>query len=321
MTEQTINESPLLSTKKVIVQLIGFAIGISLLVWCIKLAIDGGDWSKLADADPLLIAALLGCTCISLFINGLTFWITAAPIKPLNLWDMQRLNLACNLLNYAPIRAGAIARVLYHMRVDKLSFLQVGAWFAAIAYIMAIGVGACLVATIIRVNIDWVWALIVIGLLIFGGLITRLIISQSIFAKYGMGADKILLNHKAYWGATVLRIIDLGAFIGRMAAAVAILDLTDQLQTHHLVILAIVAFAARLVPLGRVGFAEFAVTAIAARLATLGMEDSTIDAVINESGPWAQLALIESAGEALILIPAGVIALFWLRKRWINKST
>ncbi len=320
MTELKTNEKRLLSTKKVIGQLIGFAIGAALLVWCIKLAISGGDWSKLAEADPLLIAALLGCTCVSLFINGTTFWITAEPIKQMKLWDLQRLNLACNLLNYAPIRAGAIARVIYHMRIDGLSFLQIGAWFAAIIYIMAMGVGACLTATLIRVNIDWLWALIVIGLLLIGGLLTRVIISHGLFAKYGQGVDRILLNHRAYWIATVLRLVDLGAFIGRMAAAVAILDLHEQLQTHHLVILAIVAFAARLIPLGRVGIAEAVVTALAAWFATLGIEGSTIDAVINESGPWAQLALVESAGEALILIPTGAIALIWLRKRWITKS-
>lgn len=320
MTEQTTNETRLLSPRKVILQLIGFAIGAALLIWCIKLAISGGDWSKLADADPLLIAALLGCTCVSLFINGATFWITAGPIKPMNLWDLQRLNLACNLLNYAPIRAGAITRVIYHMRIDRLSLLQVGAWFAAIVYIMAMGVGACLAATLIRVNLDWVWAVIVIGLLILGGLLTRVIISHRLFAKYGQGVDRILLNHKAYWIATVLRLIDLGAFVGRMAAAVAILDLTEQLQPNHLVILAIVAFAARLIPLGRVGFAEAVVTALAAWLTTSGIEESTIDAVINMSGPMAQLALVESAGEALILIPTGAIALIWLRKRWITKS-
>ena len=320
MTEQTNNQSPLLSRKRVIWQLIGFTIGAALLVWCIKLAIKGGDWSKLADADPLLIAALLGCTCVSLFINGTTFWITAQPIKPMNLWDLQRLNLACNLLNYAPIRVGAIARVLYHMRIDKLSFLQVGAWFAAIVYIMAMGVGACLAATLIRVNLDWVWAVIVIGLLIAGGLFTRVIISHGLFAKSGQGVDRILLNQKAYWIATVLRLVDLGAFVGRMAAAVAILDLHEQLQPNHLVILAIIAFAARLIPLGRVGIAEAVVAALAAWLTTLGIEGSTVDAVINESGQWAQLALVESAGEALILIPTGAIALIWLRKRWITKS-
>ncbi len=314
MTENSTNTAPLLSTRRLIIQLLGFVAGAALLIWCIKLAIGGGDWSKLRDANVGLIAVLLGCTCISLFINGSTFWLTAQPLARVPFWDLQRLNLACNLLNYAPIRAGAITRVAYHMRVDRVHPLQIAAWFGSIFYIMAMVIAACLAATIIRPIIDWVWMMIVTGIVISGGVVTRVIISHRLLAKYGQGVDRILRSHRVLWGATVLRILDLSAFLGRMWAAATILDL--QIPTHHLVVLALVAFTARLIPLGRVGFAEAAVTALAARLATAGMDGATIEAVVNESGPWAQLALVESAGEALILIPGGAIAIYWLRRRW-----
>ena len=71
------------------------------------------------------MAALLGCTIGSMLINGATFWITGQPIAPLKFWDMQWLNMSGNLLNYAPVRLGAIARVMYHLRVDGLSLLQI----------------------------------------------------------------------------------------------------------------------------------------------------------------------------------------------------
>ncbi len=314
MTENSINATPLLSPRRLIIQLVGFIAGAALLIWCIKLAIGGGDWSKLAHANPWLMSVLLGCTCVSLFINGSTFWLTAQPLARVPFWDLQRLNLACNLLNYAPIRAGAIARVAYHMRVDRVHPLQIAAWFGSIFYIMALVIAACLVVTIIRPSIDLVWALIVTSIVISGGLATRLIISHRLFAKYGQGIDRILRSHRVLWGASVLRIVDLSAFLGRMWAAATILDL--QIPTHHLVVLALVAFIARLIPLGRVGFAEAAVTALAARLATAGVDGASIKAVLTASGPWAQLALVESAGEALILIPGGGIALLWLRRRW-----
>ena len=314
MADSPINDVNLLSPRRLIFQLVGFALGAALLIWCIKLAIGGGDWSKLRDANVGLIGVLLGCTCVSLFINGSTFWLTAQPLARVPFWDLQRLNLACNLLNYAPIRAGAIARVAYHMRVDRVHPLQIAAWFGSIFYIMALVIAACLVVTIIRPSIDLVWAMIVVGVVVGGGVVTRLIVSHRLFAKYGQGVDRILRSHRVLWGAIVLRILDLSAFLGRMWAAAAILDL--QIPTHHLVVLAVVAFAARLIPLGRVGFAEAAVTALAARLATAGVDGASIQAVLNESGPWAQLALVESAGEALILIPGGGITLVWLRRRW-----
>ena len=314
MADTSINDAHLLSPRRLIVQLVGFVIGAALLIWCIKLAIGGGDWSKLRDANAGLLGVLLGCTCVSLFINGSTFWLTVQPLSRLPFWDLQRLNLACNLLNYAPIRAGAIARVAYHMRVDRISFLQIAAWFGSILYIMAIVVGACLTATMMRPSLDWIWAMIVTVLLIVGGMATRVIISHRLFAKYGQGIDRILRSHRVLWGAMVLRLLDLSAFLGRMWAAATILEL--DLPTHHILILAVVAFTARLIPFGRVGFAEAAVTALAARLAASGLQGASIEAMLNDSGPWAQLALVESAGEALILIPSGAIAILWLRRRW-----
>jgi len=314
VADTSINDAPLLSPRRLIVQLVGFVIGAALLIWCIKLAIGGGDWSKLRDANVGLLGVLLGCTCVSLFINGSTFWLTVQPVARLSFWDLQRLNLACNLLNYAPIRVGAIARVAYHMRVDRVSFLHIAAWFGSIVYTMAVVLGACLTATMMRPSIDWIWAMIVTVLLIVGGVVTRVIISHRLFAKYGQGIDRILRSHRVLWGAMVLRLLDLTAFLGRMWAAAAILGL--EIPTHHILILAVVAFTARLIPFGRVGFAEAAVTALAARLASVGVEGSSIQAVLNESGPWAQLALVESAGEALILIPGGAITLLWLRRRW-----
>ena len=316
VAENSINSAPLLSPRRLILQLFGFVAGAALLVWCIRLAIGGGDWSKLRDANVGLIGVLLGCTCISLFINGATFWLTAQPLARVPFWDLQRLNLACNLLNYAPIRAGAIARVAYHMRVDRVHPLQIAAWFGSIFYIMAMVIAACLAATIIRPSIDALWAMIMVGIVVGGGVVTRVLISHHLFAKYGQGIDRILQSHRVLWGASVLRAIDLGAFLGRMWAAATILDL--QIPTHHLVVLALVAFTARLIPLGRVGFAEAAVTALAGRLATTGMDGASIEAAVSGSGPWAQLALVESAGEALILIPGGAIAILWLRQRWRN---
>ena len=108
MADTSINDAHLLSPRRLIVQLVGFVIGAALLIWCIKLAIGGGDWSKLRDANAGLLSLLLGCTCVSLFINGSTFWLTAQPVARLPFWDLQRLNLACNLLNYAPIRVGSL---------------------------------------------------------------------------------------------------------------------------------------------------------------------------------------------------------------------
>jgi len=53
----------MLSPKKLVLQVAGFAIGMALLVWCINSAVKGGGagWEKLRHANPWLVAGLLGC--------------------------------------------------------------------------------------------------------------------------------------------------------------------------------------------------------------------------------------------------------------------
>ncbi len=301
----------LVSTRRLIGQLIGFLIGAALLAWCVRIAVKGGDWSRLTDADWRLVALIIGCTIVSLMANGATFWLLIRPIKPMSMLDLQWLNVACNLLNYAPIRAGAITRTAYHLRVDRMPLLQIGAWFASIIVIFVLVLGACVVATLVSPRIDVVWALLAIGQIVVGVWLVRTFVAHRFVARFGQGADRMLGQTPILAGVVGLRIVDLAAFVGRMGAAAAILGL--DLEPDRLVILAIVAAAARLVPFGRVGFAEAAVAAVAVRL---NLDQASLAQMLEQTGPWAQLALIESAGEAIVFIPGGAITLFWLRRRW-----
>jgi hypothetical protein len=303
----------LLTPTKILMQLAGFGVGLALLAWIIYNAIGEGDWGRIARADPWLIAAMLGFTLVSTLLNGTTFWITIQPVQPVSFWSLQRLNVVANMLNYAPVRLGAIARVLYHLRVDGLGFLQIGAWFALIGYTLALGVASCVLATIVHAQVDWVWAGLVAAQLLLGGMALRVAGGLPVVARYGRGIDRMINDHRSLWGAIVLRVTDLGAFTGRMAVAAAILDIS--LAPGQIVVLALVALAAQLIPFGRVGFREFCVAATGHQLSLLAS-----DAEYNMN----QLALIESAGEALVFIPLGVLLLPWLRTRWrggLNSSS
>jgi hypothetical protein len=86
-----------------------------------------------------------------------------------------------------------------------------------------------------------------------------------------------------------------------MAVAAAILGI--ELEPSHVVKLAMVALAAQLIPFGRVGFREAAVAATGVH-------------VVDVEGNMNQLALLESAGEALVFIPLGILALIWFLPRW-----
>jgi hypothetical protein len=296
----------LLTPTKLLMQLAGFAVGVSLLVWIIVNAVEEGDWGRIVrivGADPWLVAALLGCTLVSTLLNGSTFWVTIHPVRRIRLWDLQRLNVVANMLNYAPVRLGAIARVLYHLRVDGLGFLQIGAWFGIIGYTLALGVASCLLATIVHPTVDWVWAGLVVAQLLLGGMAIRVAAGLPLIARYGAGIDRMVNDQRSLWGAILLRVADLGAFTGRMAVAAAILDI--RLEPDQVVVLALVALAANLIPFGRVGFREFCVAATG-----LTMLAGEAEHKMN------QLALVESAGEALVFIPVGAMLLPWFRRRW-----
>ncbi len=297
--------------RRVLLQLLGFSVGLALLIWVIKSAAANGQWQKVFQADPKLVIALISFSLLSSILNGSTFWITVQPIKRLQFWHMQWLNLAGNMLNYAPIRLGAISRVMYHLRVDGLTLLQITAWFGMIFYVLMLGVGSCVLATLARPSIDWIWATMVVGQMILGGFLTRFFVGHPLIVKHGRGIDRMLSEHRPLWGAIILRLADIGAFTGRMAVALMILDIT--LPYSNIIILALVAFLAQLAPFARVGFRESCVWLVAARLG----ESS---GGIGDNVPWEQLALIESAGEAIIFIPGGAIALLWYRKRWRESS-
>ena len=132
----------------------------------------------------------------------------------------------------------------------------------------------------------------------------RLAAGFPLFVKHARGIDQMVL-HRGVWWATVLRIVDLAAYVGRMAAAMAMLDL--HLPASQIVQLAMVALAASLMPVGKLGFREFCVAAVATRL---NMQEAEV------KGTWEQLALIESAGEAVVFIPLGGIAMLWFRSKW-----
>ncbi len=304
ITRQPAGRRSLLSPGKLFLQLAIFVVGIALLAWIIVRAVKEGQWDRIAHANPLLVAVLLGCTAVSAALNGWSFWVTVRPIRRIPAWDMQRINLVANMLNYAPVRLGAIARVYYHIRVDRLTILQIGAWFSLIAYVLLLGIGSCLIATLVRFQVDWIWGLLVVGQMLAGIVAIRVFAGLPLVARHGRGFDRMVNDRSTLWSAAGLRIADMVMYITRMGVAAAILDI--RLSLPQTVVLAVVALSVSLVPVARVGFREYCVAAVAGQLSLSGGD---VDANLN------QLALMESAGEALVYIPLGILALPWLRHR------
>lgn len=295
----------LLAPAKLAAQLLGFAVGLALLGWIVRNALREGDWQRIAGAGPVPVILLACCTLASALLNGATFWVTIRPVRRLRFWDLQRINVIAALLNYAPLRLGAIVRVVHHLRADGLSLLQVGAWFGLVGYALALTAASCAVATFAHPRLDLIWGLFVAVQLWLGGLALRLLVSVPLAARHGRGIDVMAKDGAALWGAIGLRLADVAVCAGRMAVAARVLEI--DLEARQTVLLGLVAIAAGLIPFGRLGFREFCVAAAASQL---GLAAGEAEAHLN------QLALVESAGEAIVSIPLGAASLFWLRGRW-----
>jgi len=305
VTTRNVEESPRLPTGlRLIVQVGGFLVGIALVVWCVQGAFAGGGqgWSKLRDADPILVAGMLACSLVSLLVNGALFWTAIRPVRKEGFWTLQGINFTSGLLNYAPVRLGLLSRFVYHVRVDRMSILFLLGWFAVVTIAMAAVLGSSVVATVIHPMLDPVWLAIFIAPLAVLVLVLPWIASRDVVTRFTKGAEA-MLRHRGWFSAgLVLRTIDLAMWTARIALAAAILDL--DISSGDILIVAVAALLTAMNPLGRIGYREAAVRLLAGYLAapTSGQD---LDSA------FAALAILESVSEAAVTIPCGLLAVLW----------
>jgi hypothetical protein len=301
---------------RLVLQLLGFVIGLLLVVWCIRGAFEGGEagWEKFKEADPGLIAAMIGCSLASVIANGAIFFATIRPVHREGFMVLQGVNLVSSLLNYAPIRLGVMSRYFYHVRVDRFSILFVTGWIVVVGITVLAVMGAAVGATLLQPRPGFAWAMSflapLIGLIIALPLLARL----PFVRRFTRGGEAMLTDRG--WIATAfgLRAFDLGMWAMRLGIAASILDI--DLPTGDVLLLAITALVVSLNPLGRLGWREAAVAILAAQLAAPGLGVTELDATFK------QLALLESAAEASITIPLGIVAfVWWIRKVRAGRST
>ena len=300
-TETTTTDAsiPVASRRRRAIEIASFCAGVGVLAWLVTIAIREGDWRRVVEADPSLLAGLLGCTVLSAIFNGATFWTTIRPIRRIGFFELQGVNVVATMLNYAPVRLGMISRFAWHMRVDGLRFLDVVAWFASVLMLIATALAVFGVATAIVPDVGpgW-WLLVILGTMV-AGVALSMVPRIGFIRRHGRGADRILESPFARWFGLVLRILDIGTYAGRIAFTLAILGI--EMSPSHIILLAVVALVTNLLPVGRFGFRELAVAWTAARLGS----DSVVDV------PWEQLALLESGAELMVYLPLGILWAPW----------
>ncbi len=313
---------------RVAVQLLGFGIGVALLVWCVRVVMSDENKAaleKVQQASAEQILALLGIATASIFLNGFIFWSTIRPLHRLRLTDTVAVNALATFLSYLPFKISVITRWVIHNRRDGVPTLTIGTWFIVVAILTVVTVGPMWLAFARPDGAgNWWWLVIAAAIAIahtIGWQTARLVrgprglarmqrfgLPQSIaqrewFQRLHGGASMGGDGH-AVWSTTIARILDILSFGLRfwIAARILGIDLTGE----QAVMIGMAFFVVGVVsPFGTVGTREAGALAMAIGAGVVSA-DAEQDALLTA------ILLVSVTEAAVGLIGAG-IALAWLR--------
>jgi len=299
------------SPGRIAFQLFGFLIGLSLLGWCVHLALSSeetrGAFARLfREADVRSLGFLLSLSFLSLVINAMAFWITLSPLRRLRILDVIAVNTLATAASNLPFKLSALLRVLIHHRHDGLALKTIIAWFAAMAALTLGVLGPLGLAAVWRREVDWSWWLTFIGgalafatCAVIGGRIAR---ASPRLDALTLGAGHMLGHAPAVFGHVGLRLLDIAAQMARFMLAAMILGYTLS-PTAALFFAATYFITGVVSPAGSLGMREGAV--VAAGMLPMGYGPG-VEAM-------AAVALLVTAGELFTQFVMSIPALLWIR--------
>jgi len=293
------------------VQALGFAIALALLAGSIYYAVHDGNFAPLMKADPLWVGALLGVTLISaVLINGVLFWLVHKPFadadKPLHLYEMLLIIAASALLNYTPVKAGLIGRAAYVKHRHGIGYAATVLIHLMIAGALLASMLGMLGATLARPSVDamW-WALLLITVPVFaivGAVMVRRAMPRRV-AEAEPGVDTTDLRHGFGWSVGHLSIWIVIGHALLLITAVRwwlVCKIMDQpVPVDDALLMAVTHNISSILPANG-----------------LGMREWLIGVLFGGDAPadFVAISLIDRAAEAIVVIPAGLIGLWWLRR-------
>lgn len=148
---------------RIVVQTGAFVVGLAMLWWCARQALapeNRAQIERLREAPAVDVAIIGALSLASIVLNGLVFWAMILPVRRLPAVGLVATNALASFLNYLPFKASIVARVLIHTRRDRVAFLTIGAWFAAMAVVLVSVYGPLVGVSLWRRELDWVWVVV-----------------------------------------------------------------------------------------------------------------------------------------------------------------
>lgn len=324
------------SGARLVLQVVGFLIGIALLGWCVRLALseeNRASLEQLADAPPGALASLLGLSVVGVVANGLIFWAALRPVRRIAPLDVVATNALATFLANLPFKIGLLARIAIHNRRDKVPMAMIFGWFGAVTATLLLVSGALIGAGLLRgVLGGWTVPAAVVFMVLLSGMtvliakrlsgerghrrLSRLIgrvggkralrlARTQVIRELHMGLDMLASGR---WVAVVVlfRAVDFGAQAWRWVVAGELVG-SDVSATDGLLISGGHFLAGALSPVGMLGFREGAAMGTAG---LLGLD----------ARGFAPIALLTAGAELVVVIAGAGLAIAWLRLDRVLRS-
>ncbi len=319
----------------ILVQIIGFGIGIVLLGWAVRVALgeeNRDQLGKLTEATPGELMMLLSLATLSVGFNGIIFWVVINPIHRVRPTDVIATNAIATFLAYLPFKLSVVSRFVIHNRRDKIPILTIGAWILAEAVLMAAVMGPLVLVSLWQREVNLVWWIVSLvssfGCTFIGSALARQLAGDVGIARMSrLGLSDRVTGHNAFARvhtgfemlghpratliANTFRLIDIIAFALRFYLAARVLDLPISMEDSLLLGASYFLIGAAS-PAGMLGTREAGIIAIAGMVGI-----STVATSENESGevPIAAVVLFVTAVEAVVNLGCAGFGVAWLKAR------
>lgn len=315
-------------TLRAAVQLAGFGVGVTMIVWAIRTVMSPDNQAaldKLRDATAGQIITLMALAAGSLVLNAIIFWSVIRPVHRLRLSDMVAVNALATFLSYLPFKVSVVCRWIVHNRRDGVHNLTIGAWFVVVAGLTVVTVAPMWLAFARPDTAGHWWWLVVAGAIAVAHTIAwqaaRFVrgprgmarlrrfglpehwAHREWFARLHDGASMSADGHSV-WVSTVARVMDIASFGLRFAIAAHIIGV--ELSTEEALLIGLAYFVVGVVsPFGTVGTREAGALAMA-------VGAGVVSAELEQDALLTAILLVTVSEAVTSLIGAG-LALAWLR--------
>lgn len=319
----------------IILQVIGFGIGIAMLGWAVQMALreeNREQLQKLSEATPGELMLLLIFATLSVGFNGIIFWVVINPIHRLRPTDVIATNAIATFMAYLPFKLSVVARFVIHNRRDKVPVLTIGAWILAEAILMAAVLGPLTLTSIWLKQVNTLWWIVslisVFGCTLVGSALARQLagdVGIARMSRLGLGERvtthtafgrvhsgfEMLGNTRATLIANSFRLIDIIVFAMRFYIAARVLDLPLTAQ-DSLLLGATYFIIGAASPAGMLGTREAGTIAIAQ---LVGISSGALSETRTGQIPIEVVVLFVTAVEAVVNLGCAGFGIAWLKAR------